>query len=64
LFAFPPVLEETALGAAVGIGVAVVVLPPEPGRWHLRWPASNRSGQPGGHPRRRAEPAPAPGRQL
>jgi hypothetical protein len=32
LFAFPPVLEETALGAAVGIGVAVVVLPPEPGR--------------------------------
>src|SRR6266516_5658771 len=27
----PPVLEETALGAAMGVGVAVVVLPPAPG---------------------------------
>ena len=26
-----PVLEETALGAAIGVGVAVVVLPPAPG---------------------------------
>ena len=34
-----------------------------PGRSHRRFPASSRSGEPGGRPRRRASPPPVPGRR-